>query len=236
LFLTLCKKKFILIKEVFPYTIFNLLSCFYKRLNYQLHELLDDYGESFSKNPQYTLDFIKNKRQELESLKMFDDPDDFKKYIAIIGRYIEALVKSGKYNLAIDEANAMMPLIEESRAKLAIKASEITWYLTIRFQKALAHFQLKDYMVALKEFKELKTVDPHSDEIKKWVVYARYGKFKQYEIFIIVAASILIFGGLFFRRYFPPAVNIIASITGLALITICWIMNYKIKKNRRIKR
>ena len=205
-------------------------------LKYQLDELFDNYGESFSEDPQYTFDFIKNKRQELNSLNTFDDPDDFKKYIAIIGRYMEALVKSGKYNLAIDEANAMLPLIEESRAILAIKASEISWYLTIRFQKASAHFYLKDYAVALMEFKELKTIDPQSDEIKKWVDYSRYGKFKQYETFIIVAASLLIFGGLFFKRYFPPVVNFIASITGLTLITVCWIMNYKINKNKRIKK
>ncbi len=202
-------------------------------LNYQLHELLDEYGESFTEDPKYTIDFIKAKRQELDSLNTFDDPDDFKKYIAIIGRYMEALVKSGKYNLAIDEANAMMPLIEESRALLAIKASKITWYLTIRFQKALAHFQLKDYAVALKEFKALQAIDLQSDEIKKWVDYSWYGKYQFYNNLVFILGAILIFGDSLLKNHLSKNTNLLVNFTGLGLWIIYFIVFFKIRRNRR---
>ncbi len=204
-------------------------------LTYQLHELFYTYEDSFSDDPKYTIDFVRANRQSLVSLLNFEDITDFKKYLAIIGRYVKGLVSTGKHNLAIDEAIAFLPGIERNRNRFEMEPIDDSWYLTILFQKACAHNQLKDYIVASKEFKALQTIDPQNDDIKKWLEYSQYGKFKRYETFIIIIASILIFSGLFFRRYFPPVIHFIADAIGVTLVVFCWIMNYKITKNKRIK-
>lgn len=202
-------------------------------LNYQSYELFDDYEASFTESPRYTIDFVKNKRRELDSLNTFDSPDDFKKYLAIIGRYIKGLVSTGKHNLAIDEATAFLPAIERNRTQFQIKPTDDNWYLSILFQKACAHNQLKDYAVALKEFKALQTIDPQSDEIKKWLDYSWYGKYQVYNNFIFILGAVLIFGDSLLKSHLSRNINLLANFTALGLWLIYFIVFFKIRKNRR---
>lgn len=202
-------------------------------LNYQLHEFFDNYGESFTEDPKYTIDFVKNNRQLLLNFSTIGDVFDFKKYLAIIGRYIKGLVSTGKYNLAIDEATAFLPAIERNRTQFQIKPTDDNWYLSILFQKACAHNQLKDYAVALKEFKALQTIDPQSDEIKKWLDYSWYGKYQVYNNFIFILGAILIFGDSLFKSHLSKNINLLANFTALGLWIIYFIVFFKIRKNRR---
>jgi hypothetical protein len=202
-------------------------------LNHQLRELFDNYGESFKEDSKYTIDFVKANRQSLLDLPTIEDVSSFKKYLAIIGRYIKGLVSTGKHNLAIDEAVAFLPVIERNRTQFQLKPTDDNWYLTILFQKACAHNQLKDYAVALKEFKALQAIDLQSDEIKKWIDYSWYGKYQVYNNLIFILGAILIFGDSLLKNHLSENINLLTNFTGLGLWIIYFVVFFRIRKNRR---
>ena len=206
---------------------------FYKMLTYQLHELFDNYGESFSDDPKYTIDFVKANRQSFVNSPNFEEVTDFKKYLAIIGRYVKGLVSTGKHNVAIDEAIAFLPVIERNKTRLQMKPTDDNWYLTILFQKACAHNQLKDYNVASKEFKALQAIDPQSDEIKKWLEYSWYGKYQVYINLLFIVGAILIFGDSLLKNHLSKSINLLANFVGLGLWIIYFIVFFKLRRNRR---
>ncbi|MFD1258467.1 hypothetical protein ACFQ3S_16800 [Mucilaginibacter terrae] len=202
--------------------------------NYQLHEIFYAYEEAYTSDPYYVINFMKKNAEILHQENDFDEIADLKKYLAIVSQYIKALVDTGRYNKAIDEALYFLPVIEKNMIYLHINPAEETWYLSVCFQKGYAHYQLSDYFIALKQFKILLEFTPDSDQIKMWIDHSRYGTYKRYLNFIIIIASVLIFCPILFRNVLSPIIKIIMIISGLVLLALHTWLGYSNKSNKRV--
>ncbi|CAM3986034.1 hypothetical protein MUGA111182_20425 [Mucilaginibacter galii] len=203
--------------------------------NYDLLKLFEEYEEAYSGNPNDIIAFIEKKKDLLHQISELDEVESFKKFAALVATYIKTLVDTGIYNKAIDEALLFLPVIEKNMIFLSIDPSQEHWYLTLCFQKAYAHYQLKDYHFALKHFRQLLTYTPDSDQLKAWADYAWYGTLKGYMNAMLIVASVLTIGSVCLKNVLPPLVRFTIAITGLILIGVHTWVGYRIKKNRRAK-
>jgi len=201
--------------------------------NYDLLKLFEDYEEAYAESPRAIIDLVERKKDLLHQIVEIDDVENFKKYMALVATYIKSVVNTGRYNRAIDEALFFLPVIEKNMIYLNLDPSQEHGYLTLCFQKAYAHYQLNDYTLALKHFKQLLKFSPDSDQLKAWVDYAWYGKFKGYLNAMLIVAAILVISPIAFRSRLPPWSKLTMSTIGIILVGVHTWFGYRLKKNRR---
>ncbi|UEG53942.1 hypothetical protein LLH06_03005 [Mucilaginibacter daejeonensis] len=162
---------------------------------------------------------------------------DFERALAVIWRYIAALVSKRQYTKALAEADKMLPFITQNAVLLHTDPMTISWYRYVVFKKAEALYQLKRYREAMHEFNSLKKYEPDNADIKRWAFYSWYGRYAPLSQAALYVGAFLILTNLslnlFPKGTIPPVPRLIAYIVGLSLVAFNLWVGERLKRYKR---
>ncbi len=202
-----------------------------------LHEIFEKYEADFVDGPAFAITFFDQNPALLSHLGYINNKPDFERTLAVIWRYIAALVSKRLYTKALAEADKMLPFITQNAVLLHTDQMAISWYRYVVFKKAEALYQLKRYREAMHEFNSLKKYEPDNADIKKWYFYSWYGRYAPLSQAALYVGAFLIFTNLslnlFPKGTIPPVPRLIASIVGLSLVAFNIWIGERLKRYKR---
>lgn len=205
-------------------------------VEHELQKALNKYEDTFIDKPEFTIRFVKEHDELLVAAGDLNQAD-LSKLLAILSRYIKALVDKQKFKIAFDDATFILPDIERNFTTLRLDKNSSSWYKALKFQLGRAAYELKHYKLALKQFNYLLKDTPDDLTLNKWKFYAQAHCNKLYYNIAFGTAVVLIVGCLTLRNYLPSWLRLIFVTLGIGLLVYTWILRYnhqQAKKRYRI--
>ncbi|WP_342645837.1 hypothetical protein [Mucilaginibacter sp. CSA2-8R] len=171
-------------------------------VGHELQKVFNKYEDTFIDKPEFTIGFIKEHDELLVAAGELSK-DDLSKLMAILSRYITALVDKQKFKTAYDDALFILPDIDKNFTALQLDNNSSSWYKAMKFQLGRAAYELKHYQLALRQFNYLLKDSPDDQVLNRWRFYAQAHRNKLYYNIALGMAIILVIGDITLRHYLP---------------------------------
>lgn len=201
---------------------------------YTIENLYSEFRSTFVDEPDFMIAFYEKNAIFLNNIKQFEDKEELRLFVLMIGRYIEAVYKKCSCNSAINLVNKYQDFIDKEIQRLNAEGIKNEWYYQLKVVKGMASYDLKDYKTAVQIFKKLLLIDNQNENYKNWLNSSQYGQ-RLWLIRIITIASILLFlVGIFFKKSIP--LNNRIPLDGIGLLGFLFIVIYDHYAKRSFRR
>lgn len=181
-----------------------------------LEKIYDTFLNSFEDKPDWIIDFYLKNSLVLNNIKTFDDKDELRTFIEIIGLYIGATYKKDRFNETVDNVNKNLPLIDREISRLDANDLKDEWYNGIIHLKGMASYRLRDYKTSTSVYQYLTNADPQNDSFKNWLNYSLYGQ-RLWLVNTINILSIMMLGLYLLFKENIPGNSLRLTIVGIGL-------------------
>lgn len=200
-----------------------------------LDSIYTHFKAGFKESPDFAIDCYEKNAIVFDTIKTFATAEELKYFIELNWHYINALFAKDHYNQAIDEANAVLPLIDSELIKLNASHLKNDWYYGIFFLKGMAHYKLRNYKEATPVFKALCVQDTQNDLYHKWHRSSKYGQRLRLINMIWSGSAIILLFVLFFEE-FITSIPIKIGLTTLGFLGIAGNLVYEFYSRRSYRK
>lgn len=146
--------------------------------SFSLKNLYSEYHSNRQNEADFAIGFYEKNSLFLKNIKQFDDKEELRKYIELVGRYVDALYQKGHYTKVVDVVSSSQALLNEEILRLHVTHSDIknTWYYHLGLIEGIACYNLRKYKTAISIFKNLIQVDGENDKYQNWLHSSRHAQ------------------------------------------------------------
>lgn len=131
----------------------------------KLYQKFIDFGLN---DFQATISLFEENLDYLESKTEFKDFQEFHYHIVAFTRYASSLEGVGRYRNSLEYVSKTLELIKDSSIDFKEQITNKIVYSDLLLIKSRCHFNLNEYKIASKYFKELVISQPENDYYKNW--------------------------------------------------------------------
>jgi hypothetical protein len=168
-----------------------------------IENIYSNYYATYQNGIDFTISFYEKNSLYFKNIKQLNDKEDLRKYVELVGRYVDALYQKGYYAKVVDVVNDSNIYINKEIGRLRLAHSDLknTWYYNLGLIKGMACYALRQYKTAISVFKNLIQVDSENDKYKNWLHSSRYAQWSRFVRIIGISCMILIGITFIFDHY-----------------------------------
>jgi tetratricopeptide (TPR) repeat protein len=166
----------------------------------EIEKIYDGFYKIDVKNHSKIVKFYENNQLILDNKSKFIDFEDFKEHTLILAQYIISLESLGKLSKTIKYAEKTLSIIETNIDNFETPIKDFDAYWSTLTSKGRAHYNIKEYKVAIEIFEKLIDWDNENDYFKQWLDASKKRKRNSLNKYFYLAAFIFIFGEIAISR------------------------------------